>query len=34
MVLEQTNEMQVRVAVKARKVQAGMADILPGSLAL
>jgi hypothetical protein len=34
MVMEQTNEMQIRVAVKARKVQAGTADILPGSLAL
>jgi len=34
MVMEQTNEMQIRVAVKARKVKAGTVDILPGSLAL
>jgi hypothetical protein len=34
MVMEQTSETQVSVAVKARKVQTGTADILPGSLAL
>ena len=34
MVMEQTSEMQIRVAVKSRKVEAGRAEILPGSLAL
>jgi hypothetical protein len=34
MVMEQTSEMQVRVAVKASKVQGEAADILSGSLAL
>jgi hypothetical protein len=34
MVIQQTSEMQIRVAVKASKVQAGTADILSGSLAL
>jgi hypothetical protein len=34
MVLEQTGEMQIRVALKLRKVEAGRAEILPGSLAL
>jgi hypothetical protein len=34
MVMEQTSELQICVAVKARKITAGAADILPGSLAL
>ncbi len=34
MVLEQTRDMQIKVAVKARNVEAGKAEILPGSLAL
>jgi len=34
MVMEQTGEMQIRVAVKSMKLQAETADILPGSLAL
>jgi hypothetical protein len=34
MVLEQTSEMQIRVAMKSRKVETGKAEILPGSLAL
>jgi hypothetical protein len=34
MVLEQTSGMQIRVAVKTRKVEAGKAEILPGSLTL
>jgi hypothetical protein len=34
MVLEQTSEMQIRVAVKTRKVEAGTADIVPDSLVL
>jgi hypothetical protein len=34
MVMEQTREMQIRVAVKSRKVEAGRPAILPGSLAL
>ena len=34
MVLEQTSEMQIRVAMKSRKVETGKAEILPSSLAL
>jgi hypothetical protein len=34
MVLQQTSEMQIRIAVKSRKLEAGKADMLPGSLAL
>jgi hypothetical protein len=34
MVMEQTSEMQIRVAVKSRKVEAGRTAILPRSLAL
>jgi hypothetical protein len=34
MVMEQVGEMQIRVAVKSRKVDAGKAELLPGSLAL
>jgi hypothetical protein len=34
MMMEQTGEMQIRVAVKSRKVETGKAAILPGSLAL
>jgi hypothetical protein len=34
MVMEQTSEMEIQVTVKSRKVQAGTADILPGSLAV
>jgi hypothetical protein len=34
MVMEQTTDMQIRVAVKSRKVEAGTAEILPGTLAL
>jgi hypothetical protein len=34
MVMEQTSDMQIRVAVKSRKVEAGKAEILPGTLAL
>jgi hypothetical protein len=34
MVMEQTSDMQIRVAVKSRKVDPGKAEILPGSLAL
>jgi hypothetical protein len=34
MVMEQVGEMQIRVAVKSRKVAAGTAELLPGSLAL
>jgi hypothetical protein len=33
MVMEQTSEMEIRVAVKSRKVEADKAQILPGSLA-
>jgi hypothetical protein len=33
MVMEQVGEMQIRVAVKSRRVDAGKAEILPGSLA-
>jgi hypothetical protein len=33
MVMEQTSDMQIRVAIKARKVEAGQASILPGTLA-
>jgi hypothetical protein len=32
--MEQTSDMQIRVAVKSRKVEAGTAEILPGTLAL
>jgi uncharacterized protein YcsI (UPF0317 family) len=34
MVMEQTGEMQIRVAVKSRKLQEEAADILPHSLVL
>jgi uncharacterized protein YcsI (UPF0317 family) len=34
MVLEHTSEMQIRVAMKSRKVETGKTEILPGSLAL
>jgi hypothetical protein len=34
MVMEQTGDTQIQVAVKLRKVGAGTADILPRSLAL
>ena len=34
MVMEQTSEMQIQVAVKSRKVAGRKAEILPGSLAL
>ena len=34
MVMEQTSEMQIRVAVKSGKVEMGKAEILPESLAL
>jgi hypothetical protein len=33
MVMEQTSEMEIRVAVKASKVEAGKLEILPGELA-
>jgi hypothetical protein len=33
MVMEQTSDMQIRVAIKTRKVEAGQATILPGTLA-
>ena len=33
MVMEQTNDMQIRVAVKARELEAGQAPILPSTLA-
>jgi len=33
MVMEQIDEMQIRVAVKSRKVGAGRAEMLPGTLA-
>jgi hypothetical protein len=33
MVMEQTSDMQIRVAIKGRKVEAGQATILPGTLA-
>jgi len=34
MVMEQTSDMQIKVALKSLKVEAGRAEILPGSLAL
>ena len=34
MVMEQTSEMQIRVAVKSGRLQVETADILPSSLAL
>ena len=34
MVMEQTSDMQIQVAVKSRKMEAGKAEILPGSLAV
>jgi uncharacterized protein YcsI (UPF0317 family) len=34
MVMEQTSEMQIRVAVKSSRLQAETTDMLPGSLAL
>jgi uncharacterized protein YcsI (UPF0317 family) len=34
LVMEQTGDMQIQVAVKSRRVEAGEAAILPGSLAL
>jgi hypothetical protein len=34
MVMEQTSDMQIRVAMKSRKVEAAQAEILPGTLAL
>jgi hypothetical protein len=34
MMMEQTGEMQIRVAVKSRKLQAETVDMLPSSLAL
>jgi hypothetical protein len=33
MVMEQIDEMHIRVAVKSRKVDAGRAELLPGTLA-
>jgi hypothetical protein len=33
MVMEQTNDMQIRVAVKAREVETGQAPILTSTLA-
>jgi hypothetical protein len=33
MVLEQTTEMQIRLAVRPRKMELGKAELLPGSLA-
>jgi len=32
--MEQTSDVQIRVAAKSRKVEAGKAEILPGTLAL
>jgi hypothetical protein len=34
MVMEQVGEMQIKLAVKSLKVEAGKAEIFPGSLAL
>ena len=34
LVMEQTGDMQIQVAVKSRRVEAGKTEILPGSLAL
>jgi hypothetical protein len=34
MVMEQTGEMQIRVAVKSRTLQAETVEVLPSSLAL
>jgi uncharacterized protein YcsI (UPF0317 family) len=34
MVMEQTGEMQIRVAFKSHKIEAGQAPVLPGTLAL
>ncbi len=34
MVMEQTSDMQIQVAMKSRKMEAGTAAILPGSLAV
>jgi hypothetical protein len=33
MVMEQTSDMQIRVAFKSRKLETGQAPILPGTLA-
>jgi hypothetical protein len=33
MVMEQTSDMQIRVAIKVRQVEAGQASILPDTLA-
>jgi hypothetical protein len=33
MVMEQTSEMEIRVAVKSRKVEAAKLEVLPDSLA-
>jgi hypothetical protein len=34
MVMEQTGEMQIRVAFKSHNIEAGQAPVLPGTLAL
>ena len=34
MVMEQTGDMQIRVAFKSHKIEAGQAPVLPGTLAL
>jgi hypothetical protein len=34
MVMEQTSDMQIRVAFKSHKIEAGQEPVLPGTLAL